>query len=135
MSNMGSISDQTVAGVTTVATHGTGIRFKVIPSQVMSMIILLQDGRKIRCSREEYCDLFLASLCGLGTTGLVLNIQLKVERMFLLEEIQEAVTFPEALLRLEDLVNSAEHIRLWWFPTEDRVIVDTFRRVYTVSGL
>lgn len=130
MSNMGSISDQTVAGVTTVATHGTGINFKVVPSQVMSMTILLADGRKVRCSRDEETELFLATLCGFGTTGLVLNTQLKVEREFFLEEVQEAITFPEALSRLEDEVNTAEHIRLWWFPTEDQVIVDTFKRVY-----
>jgi L-gulonolactone oxidase len=135
MSNMGSISDQTIAGVTTVATHGTGILFKVIPDQVMSMTILLADGRKVRCSREEGRDLFLATLCGFGTTGLVLNTQLKVERQFFLEEVQERMTFSEALNRLEDTVNTAEHVRLWWFPIEDRIIVDSFKRVYLVGYL
>jgi L-gulonolactone oxidase len=135
MSNMGSISDQTLAGATTVATHGTGIQFKVIPSQVMSMTILLADGRKVKCSRKEKCDLFLATLCGFGATGLVLNTQLKVERDFFLEEVLEPLSFSETLNRLEDVVNTAEHIRLWWFPSEDRIILDSFKRVYSVGHL
>jgi len=60
---------------------------------------------------------------------------MKVERLFLLEETQEPVPFPIALSKLEYLVNSAEHIRLWWFPTEDKVVVDSFKRVYGVSKL
>jgi L-gulonolactone oxidase len=134
MSNMGSISDQTVAGVTTVATHGTGLRFKVIPSQVMSMKILLADGTKVKCSREERADLFLATLCGFGTTGFVLEIQLKVEKEFYLEEVHEPTTFDEAMLRIENEAIAAEHLRLWWFPTLDKVVIDTFKRVYSVSS-
>jgi len=130
MSNMGSISDQTVAGVTTVATHGTGIKFKVIPAQVLSMTLLLASGQKVYCSREERIELFLATLCGFGATGFVLNVQLGVERKFFLEEVQERVTFSEALSRLDQAVNASEHVRFWWFPTSDQVVIDSFNRVY-----
>lgn len=133
MSNMGSISDQTIAGVTTVATHGTGIRFQVVPGQVISMTLLLADGSKVTCSRTERKDLFLASLCGFGSTGFVLNTKLKVEREFFLEEVQETTTFSDALLNLEDKVKAAEHLRLWWFPTEDKIVYDAFKRVYSVG--
>ena len=78
MINVGSISDQTLAGVVTTATHATGVHFKVISTHVLSLVLLLADGSRLRCSREERSDLFLASLCGLGATGLILEIQLEI---------------------------------------------------------
>jgi L-gulonolactone oxidase len=134
MSNVGSISDQTIGGVTTIATHGTGINFKVIPTYVISFVLLLANGVKVRCSREERQDLFLATLCGFGATGLVLTVQLRVESAFRLREVNEIVTFSNAISSLDALVTSSEHVRLWWFPSVDEVVVGSFDRVKEVSN-
>ena len=125
MINVGSISDQTLAGVITTATHGTGVGFKVISTHVLSLTLLLADGTRVRCSREERSDLFIASLCGLGSTGLILEIQMEVEPAFRLKEVQESVPFDGVLQHIESVANSAQHVRLWWFPQADVVRVSS----------
>ncbi|KAF8154009.1 gulonolactone oxidase Lgo1 [Crassisporium funariophilum] len=121
MINVGSISEQTLAGVVTTATHGTGIGYGVISTNVMALSLLLADGSRVSCSRNERSDLFLATICGLGATGIILSVQLEVEPAFRLKETQRSLLFEDVIPNLDKHVHSAEHVRLWWFPTTDVV--------------
>ena len=118
MSNVGSISDQSLGGIVTTATHGSGVDYAVIPGHVLSMTLLVADGSYVRCSRHEREDLFLATLSGLGTTGIVLTVQLSVEPEFRLREVQEMIDFDAGIERFDDIARSAEHVRIWWFPRQ-----------------
>jgi L-gulonolactone oxidase len=133
MINVGSISDQTLAGVVTTATHGTGMAFKVISTHVLSLTLLLADGSKVRCSRHEHPELFTASLCSLGSTGLILQIQLEVGPAFRLRETQESVPFSHIAANLDAIVTASEHVRFWWFPQADIVRVSSADRTNEVS--
>ncbi|KAI0789166.1 L-gulonolactone D-arabinono-1,4-lactone oxidase [Abortiporus biennis] len=130
MLNVGSISDQTLAGVVTTATHGTGMNFKVISTHVLSLVLLLANGKRVRCSREELPDLFYASLCGLGSTGLILQIHLEVGPAFRLKEIQETHPFNHVIDNLDTIARASEHVRLWWFPQSDVVRVCSADRTF-----
>jgi len=121
MINLGSISDQTLAGVVTTPTHGTGIMYGIISTHITALDLLLADGSRVSCSRSERPDLFTASICGLGATGLILSIQLEVEPAFRLKERRKSLLFEEVMQDLDGLVHSAEHVRLWWFPATDVV--------------
>ncbi|KAJ3729165.1 L-gulonolactone D-arabinono-1,4-lactone oxidase [Lentinula guzmanii] len=130
MINLGSISDQTLAGIVTTASHGTGIDYGVMSTQVISMVILLADGSRVYCSRNEQPDLFLATVCGLGSTGLILSIELEVEPSFHLKEVLESRCFKDTLSNLKQLVHSAEHTRMFWFPATDTVCVSMLNRTH-----
>ncbi|KAG8807645.1 D-arabinono-1,4-lactone oxidase [Serendipita sp. 399] len=121
--NLGSISMQAMGGVITTATHGTGIEFKVLGDDVLSLSLLLADGTLVYCSRYENEDLFKATLCGLGSTGLVVSVQIRVEPAFRLRESQETRPFDEILDNLDDIVHQAQHVRLWWYPQNESVRV------------
>lgn len=121
MTNVSSISDLTLGGVITTATHGSGINFGVISTQVRALSLLLADGSRASCSRTERPDLFLATLCGLGATGIILTIQLDVEPLFRLKEKQQSLSFDELVENFDHHVHLAEHVRFWWFPTMDVV--------------
>lgn len=138
MINVGSISDQTLAGVVTTATHATGMNHKVISTHVLSLTLLLADGSRVRCSRDQRAELFVASLCGLGSTGLIMQIQLAVTPAFRLKEIQESVPFDNVIQNLDTIANAAEHVRLWWFPQADVVRVssaDPTNEVCSIPGV
>ncbi|KAI0776828.1 L-gulonolactone/D-arabinono-1,4-lactone oxidase [Trametes elegans] len=128
MRNLGSISDQTLGGVVTTATHGSGWEFPVISMDVLALVLLLADGTRVRCSREERPDLFLASICGLGSTGLILEITLNVEPAFRLRDEQETLPFDDVVDDLDNIARSAEHVRLWWFPQAGTVRVSRANR-------
>lgn len=121
MSNLGSISEQSLAGVIATATHGSGIDYGVLSTQVRALSLLLADGSRASCSRTERSDLFLASICGLGATGIILSIQLDVEPAFRLKEMQQSLSFNDVVQSFDKHVQSAEHVRFWWFPTADVV--------------
>ncbi|KAF8968705.1 gulonolactone oxidase Lgo1 [Flammula alnicola] len=128
MMNLGSISEQTLGGVVTTATHGSGVNYGVISTNVMALSLLLADGSRITCSRNEHADLFLASICGLGATGIILSIQLEVEPAFRLKESQKPLPFDDVVRDMDKLIHSAEHVRFWWFPTTDTVIYSQANR-------
>ena len=133
MINVGSISDQTLAGVVTTATHGTGMNFKVISTHVLSLTLLLADGTRVRCSRQDHPDLFIASLCSLGGTGLILQIQLEVGPAFRLKETQECIPFDSVVNNIDSIAQASEHVRFWWFPQADIIRVSSADRTFEVS--
>ncbi|KDQ54563.1 hypothetical protein JAAARDRAFT_38243 [Jaapia argillacea MUCL 33604] len=128
MINVGSISDQTLAGIVTTATHGSGITYGVMSTHVLGLTLLLADGTRMKCSRDEHPDLFMASICGLGSTGLILTIQLEVEPAFRLKETQTSIGFEDGVSRLDELVPSAEHVRFWWYPQASMLRVSSLNR-------
>lgn len=107
--------------------------FKVISTHVLSLIVLLADGTKVRCSRQDHPELFIASLCSLGSTGLILQIQLEVGPAFRLKETQESIPFHDVANNLDSISRASEHVRLWWFPQADTVRVSSADRTYEVS--
>lgn len=135
MMNVGSISDQTLAGIVTTATHGSGIDFGVMSTHALGLTLLLADGSRVFCSRYERADLFMATICGLGSTGLILNVHLQVEPSFMLKEYQESLPFNEAMENLDTIVHSGEHVRFWWFYSPDTVRVSVSNRTDEVSSL
>ncbi|KAI9272877.1 D-arabinono-1,4-lactone oxidase-domain-containing protein [Phascolomyces articulosus] len=123
MSNLGSISDQTIAGVISTATHGTGAGFGCLSSMVLDMTLITANGELIQCSPHENPDLFSAARCSLGALGIITRVSLQVEPAFHLEAIQRPYKFDHVLSDWDDVVHSAEHVRVWWYPhTNDCVV-------------
>ncbi|KAJ7676685.1 D-arabinono-1,4-lactone oxidase-domain-containing protein [Mycena polygramma] len=114
MRNLGSISDQTLGGIVTTASHGSGITYPVMSADVAALTLLLADGTRASCSRTEHTDLFLATLCGLGATGIILTVTLNVEGAFRLKDEQCQRSFEDVVQNLDALVRSAQHVRFWW---------------------
>lgn len=121
LSCLGSISEQTLGGVVTTATHGTGITFPVLCKVVTELKLLLADGSMVRCSQHENTDLFNATLSGIGATGIILTVKATVEPRFRLKEVQESVSFDQFIGSMHRLMRSAQHPRFWWFPVAGNV--------------
>jgi L-gulonolactone oxidase len=132
MINLGSISEQTLAGMMTTATHGTGIHHQVLSSHVQAVRLLKADGTKVTCSRDQLPDLFYATLCGLGSTGIILDIWMQVRPAFRLREVQETHKFNDVIDNIEDVATSAEFVRLWWWPQADDIRVSRMTETYEV---
>ena len=134
MSNLGSISDQSIGGIITTATHGSGVTFPVLSSSVLSLTLINADTSIVTCSRESNKDLFIATLCGLGTTGLILRVRMQVEKAFRLDETVEPVAFEDFVDNFEQIGKSSEHTRAWWFPQAKAFSVGRANRSYQVSS-
>lgn len=78
-------------------------------------------------------DLFLATLCGLGATGLILTVQLKVEPAFRLKEVNRNLRFQDVVMKLDEQVRKAEHVKLWWYPAMDIIRASYYDRTKEAS--
>ncbi|KAF9986746.1 D-arabinono-1,4-lactone oxidase, partial [Modicella reniformis] len=59
MCNLG--SDQSVAGVMTTATHGTGVDYSTMCASVLDLTLITANGDLLYCSRAENPDIFNAA--------------------------------------------------------------------------
>lgn len=132
--NIGSISDQTIGGLISTASHGSGVKFPVLSAHVKSLLLALpQPGAPVvRVSRTEDPELFTASLCGLGATGLMLEVEIEVEPAYRLRETKEPLPVDQVLGRLDEIKGSAEHVRVWWYPDGKGMVVARANRTYEV---
>ncbi|KAK4049968.1 D-arabinono-1,4-lactone oxidase [Microbotryomycetes sp. JL201] len=130
ISSLGSISDQTVAGCLSTATHGSGVTFGNLSSRVKFLdMVLPQPGAPlVRVSRESDPDLFLSALCGLGTVGVIVAVGAYCEPDFKLEEECWTISFGDFVANWQEIAESAEHVRCWWFPQIDQVKVSRLNR-------
>lgn len=125
---LGSISSQSLAGAISTATHGFGIQYGCISTYIMSLKLLLADGSLVQCSASQDPDLFNATLCGLGATGIIVECTIQLEPIYNLSEIKQSVAFDEFLGMLPKLWSSAQHVRAYWTPQLDRVEINRVNR-------
>ena len=69
LENMGDIDQQSISGATQTATHGTGLRFGNLATQIAALRLVTADGSVLDLSPEHDPDLFAAARVGLGALG------------------------------------------------------------------
>ena len=103
--NMGGFDGQTIAGVISTSTHGSGLGFEPMSSQVVSLTLVAGDGSVYRVepangitdptrwaarhpeiSLKQDDDWFRACQVGIGCLGLVYAVVLRVRPRYYLEE-------------------------------------------------
>ncbi|BGP19796.1 hypothetical protein JCM10213_003105 [Rhodosporidiobolus nylandii] len=130
LSCLGSISDQTLAGAISTSTHGSGVTYGSLSScaTFLDIVLPLPGAPVVRCSRTQDKDLFLSALCGIGAVGVVVGVGLRAERAFKLEEECFSMRFDEFRARWQEIAESSEHVRCWWFPQVGRVKISRLNR-------
>ncbi|OAD74131.1 hypothetical protein PHYBLDRAFT_177426 [Phycomyces blakesleeanus NRRL 1555(-)] len=123
LSNLGSISDQSIAGVMATATHGTGAHYGCLSTLILDITLVTADGQVVYCSSSVQPDIFNAARCNLGALGVVTKVTLQAEPDFRLEAIQRPYKFPDVLADWTNVIHSAEHVRVWWYPHTDDCVV------------
>eukprot|EP00127_Corallochytrium_limacisporum_P004001 Clim_evm50s156 gene=Clim_evmTU50s156 len=120
-SNLGSVSDLTIAGICQTHTHGTGSNFGIFATTVTEYTIIYADGTQEtlnlkQMERSGEAFRFRAILGGIGAMGVLESITVQVEDDFWLTAKQCPKTFDEVLENVERDRFSAEHYRFWWIP-------------------
>jgi hypothetical protein len=108
--NMGGYDAQTIAGVISTSTHGSGLAFGPFPDAVRSLELIASGGRALRVEPadgptdpgafdEESVELvqdderFAAAICGLGTLGILHRVMIDVREKFWLKEVRTLDTW------------------------------------------
>ena len=108
--NMGGYDAQTIAGVISTSTHGSGLAYGPFPDAVRSLEVVISGGRALRVEPAngptdpgafagegveliQDDDRFAAAICGLGTLGLLYRVMLDVREKFWLKEVRTLDTW------------------------------------------
>ena len=137
LSSLGSISDQTLAGALSTSTHGSGVTYSSISTYAtfLDIVLPVPNAPVVRVSRhaDQDPDLFYSALCGLGAVGIVVGVGMRAEKAFKLEEELFTMRFDEFTARWQEIAESAEHVRCWWYPQVARVKISRLNRTDKVS--
>jgi len=123
LQNLGSISEQSIAGVISTGTHGSSPYHGLISQQVVDITIVDGMGQLVKCSQKEKPSLFRAALLSLGKIGLISYVTVRAVPAFRIRSCQEVITYDTLLDQFEKIWTSDEFVRVWWFPYTERCVL------------
>jgi L-gulonolactone oxidase len=129
MANLGSISEQSIAGAINTGTHGTGIRYGSISTQVRGIRLITGLGQEIEISENEHSEWLPGAAVGLGALGVLTAVELQCVPKYHLHEHSFPQSFEAMLGSFAEVHHSAvDHAKWWWFPHTDTAWASHFTR-------
>lgn len=135
LKNMGGYDAQTIAGVVSTSTHGSGLAFGPFPDMVRSLEVVVSRGRALRVEPSDgptdparFADpevelvqddeRFFAAVCGLGTIGVLYRLMLEVRERFWLKEVRTLSTWEKVRdeLTADGVLAGEDHYELFVNP-------------------
>lgn len=136
VSSLGSISDQSLSGAISTATHGSGVTFGNLSTFITALTLVLPDPAStvLTITADSHPDHFQAALCGLGTLGIIVEMEIQCEPTFKLEEETWCISIADFRRDWKRLAESGEHVRCWWFPQVGEVKISRMNRTTKVTS-
>ena len=122
LENLGDIDVQSIAGAVSTGTHGTGLRFGSLSTQVEWMDIIRGDGEVERVHRKENPETFQAAATSLGMLGMIVSLGLRTVPSYQLEVRQFAEDFSRAVQSFDERITKHRHHEFFWFPHTQTVL-------------
>ncbi len=119
--NLGDIDVQSIAGAISTGTHGTGIRFGTLATQVEGLTLVTANGELLECSLTQHPDIFKAAQVSLGMLGVIAKVKLRVVPAKKLHYLGQRKRLSECLEHLEEYQQDNSHFEFFWFPYTDSV--------------
>lgn len=128
LANLGSIAEQSAGGGIATGTHGSGTAFKILGDQLQAFKIIDGQGKTHWIDRDEDPEKFKMAVVHLGALGIVSEIKIKIVPAFQLHETTELVDFDVICKDYNRIINSADHVKFWWFPPVEKMLVYRYNR-------
>ncbi|MFE0751356.1 D-arabinono-1,4-lactone oxidase [Gordonia sp. NPDC058843] len=127
MTNLGDVDRQTIAGATSTGTHGTGLAFGGISTQIVGATLVTGTGDLVTLTSAD-SDLQAVAL-GLGALGVVVELTIECVDEFRLHAVEGPETADTAIAAFLDRVQASDHHEFYFFPHTDCALVKTNTRV------
>ncbi|XBW37970.1 hypothetical protein QEN19_003555 [Hanseniaspora menglaensis] len=123
MQNLGSISEQSAAGIISTGTHGSSSLHSLVSSQYVNLTIVNGKGEVIFCDENTNKDLFKAALLSLGKIGIIVKATIRTIPKYNIRSYQEVINFDTLLENWDNIWCSSEFIRCWWYPYSRKCVL------------
>ncbi len=114
--NLGDINVQSIAGAISTGTHGTGIAYGSLATQVEGFTLITADGERLECSAEQNADIFKAAQVSLGTLGIIAEVKLRVVPAKRLHFKSHRESLEQCVTNIEHYKQENDHFEFYWFP-------------------
>lgn len=132
--NLGDIDVQSIAGAISTGTHGTGVNFGTLSTQVEKLTLLTASGELLECSADERPDIFKAAQVSLGLLGIIAKVTLRVVPAQQLHFQSRREYLSDILNNLEKLKQENDHFEFFWFPHTEWVQAKYLNKTTTALG-
>ncbi|WP_439033009.1 D-arabinono-1,4-lactone oxidase [Gordonia terrae] len=129
MTNLGDVDRQTIAGATSTGTHGTGLAFGGISTQIVGATVVTGTGDIVTLTPSD-ADLPAVAL-GLGALGIVAELTIECVDEFRLHAVEGPETADAAIAAFGERVENTDHHEFYLFPHTNCALVKTNTRVGT----
>ncbi|WP_396641736.1 D-arabinono-1,4-lactone oxidase [Microbacterium sp.] len=129
MANLGDIDRQSIAGAISTGTHGTGLRFGGISTQVVGATLVTGTGELLTVSDDENAEMLPAVALGLGALGILVDVTLQCVPAFVLRAVERPEPVDDVVAELPARVEASDHFEFYWFPHTDVALTKTNTRL------
>lgn len=126
--NMGDIDVQTLAGVVSTGTHGTGVTLGSFSSMVVKWTFVNGKGNIITYERDED-DLSEALHLSLGLLGVLVAVTIRVLPLYSLAYTATRENLTEALQHFRGDIRRNRHVEWYYFPGSEKIQVKRMNMV------
>lgn len=128
MDNLGDVDVQSIAGATATGTHGTGVRFGNLSTQVAGARLVTGTGELLEISEERNADLLPAARLSLGVLGVVTRLTLRLGPIYQLRRRNWCSSIAWTLDHLHELQRQNRNMDFYWYPRTDTTQIRTLNR-------
>ena len=128
LENLGDIAYQSIAGATSTATHGTGLRFGNIASRIVGLRLVTGDGSVIEATPEVNPDVLDVARVGVGALGVLSTVTIQCVPAFNLHALEQAERVDALLERWDDEITGNDHFEFFWLPNTGWALTKRNRR-------
>jgi L-gulonolactone oxidase len=126
--NQGAITKQSLAGVVSTATHGSG-KTGTFASFVVSVQLATADAKLITISPTQNKDLWPAVRTSVGSLGIMTELTIQCQPLFYLKRIYKQTSWQQALKEYETLLDDNDYMEFNWEKEDDSVHIKIHNRI------
>jgi len=116
LQNMGDIDAQTISGATSTGTHGTGLGFGGLSTQIVGATLVTGAGEVLTVDEDHRPELLPAVALGLGALGILVTVTIQCVPRFLLHAVEAPAPLERVLDEYVHRNREADHFEFYWFP-------------------
>lgn len=125
MQNLGDVDTQTIAGVISTGTHGSGRKLQNISATLIGMRAVTGTAEVVDWSIEQHPDLIDAARVSMGLLGIVTAVRLQLEPTYRLRRREYCARTEDCMAHLDELADTHRNFDFYWYPRRDEVKLRT----------
>ncbi|MEM8706305.1 MAG: D-arabinono-1,4-lactone oxidase [Actinomycetota bacterium] len=116
LTNMGDIDKQSIAGAISTGTHGTGLAYGGIATQVRGLRLITPSGESVDIDATQEPELFSCARVGLGALGLITRVTLQAVPAFRIHAVETSHSLDEVLEAWPETIRANDHAEFFFMP-------------------